>query len=66
MIINGKKSLCGGTVDSYNDHRIAMSAAVASVACQAPVTITGAEATAKSYPDFFDDMRSLHFDVHLN
>lgn len=52
MIINGKDRLCGGEVDSYNDHRIAMSAAVASLVCQAPVKITRFEAINKSYPSF--------------
>ncbi len=63
LIIEGKSTLTGGTVSAAGDHRIAMSAAVASVACTAPVTITGAEATAKSYPAFFEDMQSLHFDI---
>ena len=63
LIIEGKPSLIGGTVSAAGDHRIAMSAAVASVACETPVTIIGAEATAKSYPAFFDDMQSLHFNV---
>ena len=61
LVIEGKPHLTGGTVSAAGDHRIAMSAAVASVACENPVTITGAEATAKSYPAFFDDMTSLHF-----
>ena len=61
LIIEGKPTLAGGTVSSAGDHRIARSAAVASVACQAPVTITGAEATAKSYPAFFEDMATLGF-----
>lgn len=59
LIIHGKPSLSGGTVDAANDHRIAMSAAVASVACNSPVTIVGAEACRKSYPDFFEDMKKL-------
>ena len=61
LIINGKSSLIGGSVDSANDHRITMSAAVASVACSSPVTILGAEACQKSYPAFFEDMESLGF-----
>ena len=49
----------GGTIDSYNDHRIVMSAAIAAAMSDAPVTILGAEAVNKSYPRFFDDYRSL-------
>ncbi len=63
LVIDGKPSLSGGTVSAAGDHRIAMSAAVASVACRAPVTITGAEAVSKSYPAFFDDMKALSFDI---
>ncbi len=62
LIIHGKPSLSGGTVDAANDHRIAMSAAVASVACDSPVTIKGAEACEKSYPTFFEDMEKLGFE----
>ena len=63
LIIDGKPTLAGGTVSAAGDHRIAMSAAVASVACTSPVTITGAEAVSKSYPAFFADMKALHLDI---
>ncbi|MBO5882982.1 MAG: 3-phosphoshikimate 1-carboxyvinyltransferase [Clostridia bacterium] len=59
LIINGVPHLCGGIVSSYNDHRIAMSAAVASAVCQRDVTITDAEATSKSYPQFWNDIEDL-------
>ncbi len=51
--------LHGGTVDSFNDHRIAMSASVASVISSGDVTIKGAEAVNKSYPDFFEKFHDL-------
>lgn len=51
--------LTGGTVDSVNDHRIAMSAAIAATACSCPVTILGAECVNKSYPRFFEEYRRL-------
>ena len=59
IIINGRKTLTGGTVSSFGDHRIAMSAAVASVVCKNPVTIEGAECSAKSYPAFFSELEKL-------
>lgn len=59
MIIYGTGSLKGGTVNSYNDHRIVMSAAIASTICKNKVIIRGAEAVNKSYPSFFDDFNSL-------
>ena len=49
----------GGIVDSCNDHRIAMAAAIAATVCTEPVTILGAEAVNKSYPQFWDEYRRL-------
>ena len=57
LLIHGGRSLSGGTVDSANDHRIAMAAAVAGTLC--PVTVTGAEAVQKSYPRFWEDYATL-------
>lgn len=54
MMIRGKKRLLGGRVDSFNDHRIAMSAAVASLVCDSKVVIDRFEAINKSYPSFLD------------
>lgn len=59
LSLTGKKRLAGGEVDSHNDHRIAMAAAVASCGCKSAVTITNAEAVRKSYPDFFRDFAAL-------
>ena len=58
-MVTGKKTLMGGTVRSCGDHRIAMSAAVASIACEGPVVVEGAEAVQKSYPAFWDDFALL-------
>ncbi|MBQ7817669.1 MAG: 3-phosphoshikimate 1-carboxyvinyltransferase [Oscillospiraceae bacterium] len=52
-------SLRGGTVNSCNDHRIAMAAAIAATVCSEPVTILGADAVNKSYPQFWDEYRRL-------
>lgn len=60
LFIRGMETLAGGvTVDSFNDHRIAMMAAIAATRCAAPVTITGAECVRKSYPDFWEDYEML-------
>lgn len=56
LVIDGTGRLRGGTVDACNDHRIAMSAAVAACICDGAVTITGAEAVRKSYPQFYDEL----------
>lgn len=59
LIINGKGCLDGGEVDSFNDHRIAMSAAVAACICNGRVAVDGAECVSKSYPRFWEDLASL-------
>lgn len=53
--ITGVRRLSGGEVDSVNDHRIAMSAAIAALACDGPVILHGAQAVNKSYPAFWSD-----------
>jgi 3-phosphoshikimate 1-carboxyvinyltransferase len=58
MIIRGGKCT-GGTIFSHEDHRIAMACAVAALGAEEPVTIEGAGAVAKSYPEFFDDMNKI-------
>ncbi len=57
--IRGRARLTGGTIDAQGDHRVVMLAAVAAVVCAAPVTITGAQAIEKSYPSFWQDLRTL-------
>jgi 3-phosphoshikimate 1-carboxyvinyltransferase len=42
-------------VDSKNDHRIAMAAAVLSTVAEGPTLVHGASCVAKSYPDFWDE-----------
>lgn len=49
----------GGTVDAVNDHRIAMSAAIAATAADGPLTILGAQCVTKSYPAFWEEYRRL-------
>jgi 3-phosphoshikimate 1-carboxyvinyltransferase len=51
--------LVGGTVDSHNDHRIAMAAAIAATVCKENVTILGAECVKKSYPRFWEEYARL-------
>lgn len=51
--------LTGGRVDCVNDHRIAMSAAIAATVCTSPVIVSGAECVEKSYPRFWEEYRRL-------
>ena len=53
LTIRGREALRGGAaVDSFNDHRIAMMAAIAATRCREPVTVLGAECVAKSTHSF--------------
>ena len=63
LVIQGG-SLTGGLADSFDDHRIAMAAAVAACACKQPVTIRGARCADKSYPTFWQDYQELGGVVH--
>ncbi|MBQ3536951.1 MAG: 3-phosphoshikimate 1-carboxyvinyltransferase [Clostridia bacterium] len=56
IIIEGA-TLNGGTVSSENDHRIAMSTAVAAFSTENEVTVIDAEAVNKSYPSFWDEIK---------
>ena len=58
LIIDGGP-VRGGTVDGKNDHRIVMAAAILATRAEGDVTITGADAVSKSYPDFFEHFRAL-------
>ncbi len=63
LVIHGT-NLRGGAVDGRRDHRIVMSAAIAATACQGPVSIRGAEAVNKSYPNFWRDFEALGGIIH--
>ncbi|MDY2637661.1 MAG: 3-phosphoshikimate 1-carboxyvinyltransferase [Phascolarctobacterium sp.] len=59
-IVGKPDGLKGGvTVDTWNDHRIAMSLAIAAQKCREPIILTGAESVAKSYPTFWEDYKSV-------
>lgn len=58
-IVHGKPKLSGGSIVHKGDHRIMMSAAVASIVCEGPVTMDDVECCAVSYPGFPEAMESL-------
>jgi 3-phosphoshikimate 1-carboxyvinyltransferase len=49
------------TIATYNDHRMAM--AFAPLAFRVPIYIENAEVVSKSYPDFWEDLKSLGFTI---
>lgn len=59
LYIEGVDRLTGGTVEGWNDHRIVMALAIASIVCENKLYIEGSEAVAKSYPSFWEDFKKL-------
>ncbi|MBJ8006395.1 MULTISPECIES: 3-phosphoshikimate 1-carboxyvinyltransferase [Bacillus cereus group] len=59
MIIYGKQSLKGNTVNSHGDHRIGMMLAIASCIIDGEVKIENSDAVAVSYPKFFEQLAAL-------
>ena len=59
LIIRPVRTMHGGIVDSFGDHRIVMAAAIAALRIDGEVIIKGAQAAEKSYPDFFKDYINL-------
>ena len=57
--VYGGKPVAAHPVNSFGDHRIAMSAAVLSTVAKGVTTIMGPECVAKSYPSFFEDFAAL-------
>ena len=58
FIVRGKKKLSGGKVNSYLDHRIAMTAAVGLIASEKGGEIADEQCCAISFPDFFDKIEA--------
>ncbi len=58
MVIN-PSTLKFSSIDSHNDHRIAMAVAIASLRSDSGVEINGFECINKSYPDFYNDLKTI-------
>jgi 3-phosphoshikimate 1-carboxyvinyltransferase len=58
MVIYGGKPR-GAEIEAHNDHRLAMSLAIAALFADGDSIINGAEAVTKSYPRFFSDLAGL-------
>jgi len=59
LTVTGGAPRRGAAVDSADDHRIAMCAAVAAACAEGESSLSGAEWVSISYPGFFDDLESL-------
>ena len=65
MLIQGNGIVKGADVHSNHDHRIAMACAVAGLKATSEMVIDEAMAVKKSYPDFYNDLKSLGANVSL-
>ncbi len=63
LTVEGPCALHGTVIDPHNDHRIAMTCAVAALGASGETLIKDAECVRKSYPRFFNDLRLLGVDV---
>lgn len=59
MAVWGKENISYAEVDSWHDHRIAMSLAITALRSQDGLLIHDSECVSKSYPGFFEDLASL-------
>jgi 3-phosphoshikimate 1-carboxyvinyltransferase len=48
-------------IDTYNDHRMAL--AFAPLAIKTPIVINNADVVSKSYPHFWDDLKTIGFQI---
>ncbi len=59
IAIKGKVSPKGNVVESYNDHRIAMSLAIASLVAEGITTINNSSCVDISFPGFFEELKRI-------
>lgn len=63
LIIRPSK-LYGGVVNSYNDHRMAMSLAVAGLGAEGDTIVSSVDCVSKSFPNFLQKFRSLQANIY--
>jgi len=59
LVVSGPTQLRGARVDSYGDHRIAMSFSVAALVADGPTEILDADCVKISFPEFFELLKSI-------
>ncbi len=63
--IRGPTTLKGATLDSHNDHRIAMTCILAGMIADGNTVVEGVECISKSYPNFIRDIQTLGGRIEL-
>jgi len=61
ILIEGKGKVNGGTIATYNDHRISMAGAMAACLASSDIIIDNVACVTKSYPNFFNDLSGVSF-----
>jgi 3-phosphoshikimate 1-carboxyvinyltransferase len=59
MIISGNQQINGGSFQSYDDHRLAMSLGIAGLISEQPITISDPDVASISYPGFWGTVKEL-------
>ncbi|PIW87898.1 MAG: 3-phosphoshikimate 1-carboxyvinyltransferase, partial [Nitrospirae bacterium CG_4_8_14_3_um_filter_41_47] len=59
LSIMGKRRLKGAFIESYRDHRVAMSLSIAALVADGTTTINGISSVNISFPGFFEILRRL-------
>ena len=59
ITIDGPTGLRGTVVDSLNDHRLALTFAIAGLVAEGATTVLGADSVDISYPTFFADLERI-------
>jgi len=59
FLIEGPTKLSGGSVDSFGDHRIAMTLSLANISSSEKVEVIGEKSVTISYPQFFEDLHQV-------
>jgi len=60
MTIHGVERLNGATLNSFGDHRIAMSFSIASLVALSPITINDIECVDTSFPSFYPLLQKVN------
>jgi len=63
LTIKGPCKLHGASINSHNDHRIAMACTVAALKAKGETTVENAECIRKSYPLFYNDLASIGAEI---
>jgi 3-phosphoshikimate 1-carboxyvinyltransferase len=59
IVIDGPTTLRGAVVDSFGDHRLALTFAIAGLVAEGATTVLGADSVGISYPTFFADLERI-------